>query len=209
MKLFGNHNNLTKTTLLNYQELEDKFNPITFKSSNKAKYIRISINPDLKVKVTYPSKIKIKKAEDFFQSKLIWTKNNLLKLTKRREIKLKNSKNSQTTLTKQEFLTKNQYLIKRCWELAKKYQFQINNVNLKRQKTIWGSCSSQNNISLNSNLAFLEDKLIDYVILHELIHVKIKNHSHKFWQELTKILPNAKALDKELKNYSPNFFNNL
>ena len=45
-------------------------------------------------------------------------------------------------------------------------------------------------------------KLIDYVILHELVHTKIKNNSPVFWGSLDKYVDNAKAIDKELKNYS-------
>ena len=47
----------------------------------------------------------------------------------------------------------------------------------------------------------LQDHLIDYVILHELVHTKIKNHSRDFWNMLDLVTGNAKNLDKELKNY--------
>jgi predicted metal-dependent hydrolase len=206
MKLFGNYNS-TKTTLLDCDQLDSRFNPVTFSSSNRARHIRIAIDSNLKIKVTYPNKIKIQKAEDFFKSQLVWTTNNLIKLTKRLEIKSNNIKASQKKLTRQEFLAKNQYLIQRCSSLAKEHNFQVKNISLRRQKTIWGSCSGSNSISLNSNLAFLNDDLIDYVILHELAHTKVKNHSQHFWDELKKVLPKAKLLDKELRNYSPDFFN--
>jgi len=207
MKLFSNHNNIPINTSLDFEELNAKFNPVTFIKSNRAKHIRISINHDLKIKVTYPKRIKIQKAQDFFKSQLIWIENNLLKLSKRKEIRENNIKIQKENLTKQEFLSKNQYLVTRCKELAKKYDFNIGKITLRRQKTVWGSCSYNNNISLNSNLAFLKDELIDYVILHELTHTKVKNHSSIFWNEMIKILPTAKTLDKELRKYSPNFFN--
>lgn len=210
MKLFSKHNNshINTKSVINFPELPDKFNPVLFQKSHKSKHIRISINADLKIKVTFPKHVDIKKALDFFQSKLVWVENNLIKLAKKQEIRQNNSQNLLNNLTKQQFLKKNQYLVTRCQELAQQYQFSIGKISLKRQKTIWGSCSAQNNISLNSNLAFLDYTLIDYVILHELVHTKIKNHSPQFWFELKKILPNAMLLDKKLREFSPNFFKN-
>lgn len=196
-------NIISNKTPIFIPQLLEKFNPVDFISSKKAKYIRISINGDLKVKVIYPEKIALKKAQDFLNSKIIWAENTLLKLAKRQEIKAKNP--PQINISRQEFLAKNQYLISRCKELALKYNFKVGNINLRRQKSIWGSCSSQNNISLNSNLAFLKDELIDYVILHELTHIKVKNHSPRFWRELSAILPNARHFDRELRQISPNF----
>jgi predicted metal-dependent hydrolase len=204
MKLFSKYNSITITKLY-FKEFEDRFNPVNFKSSIKAKYIRISINDSLEINVTYPSSFHIDKAKDFLQSKMVWINNNLIRMAKKREIRNNNLNIIEKSLTKQDFLIRNQYLIKRCQELAKKYDFKIGKITLKRQKTIWGSCSGKNNISLNSNLAFLKDELIDYVILHELTHTKIKNHSNVFWNELKSIFPNAIRLDKELKQYSPRF----
>jgi predicted metal-dependent hydrolase len=72
-------------------------------------------------------------------------------------------------------------------------------VTVRRMKTRWGSCSSKNNISLNSSLIFLDEQLIRYVCLHELMHTIHKNHSHQFWDALKEILPDALELRKRLR----------
>jgi hypothetical protein len=56
----------------------------------------------------------------------------------------------------------------------------------------WGSCSTSNNISLNNFLYYVGYDLQDYVIKHELMHTKIKNHSAFFWKELEAICENSK-----------------
>ena len=57
-----------------------------------------------------------------------------------------------------------------------------------------------NNINLNINLMNYDFDVIDYVLIHELVHTKIKNHSEKFWLEVEKNCPNYKILRKKLKN---------
>ncbi len=92
------------------------------------------------------------------------------------------------------------YLPNRLEFLAKKFGFFYNNVTLRNQKTRFGSCSFQNNINLNINLMNYDFDCIDYVIIHELVHTKIKNHSQAFWAEVEKYCPNYKFLRKQLKN---------
>ncbi len=91
------------------------------------------------------------------------------------------------------------YLPQRLEFLAKKHSFKYNKISLRNQKTRFGSCSYQNNISLNINLMAYDFDIIDYVLIHELVHTKVKNHSSKFWSEVEKICPNYKILRKILK----------
>ena len=93
------------------------------------------------------------------------------------------------------------YLPKRTYSLASQKQIQFQKVSIRNTKTRWGSCSHKNNISLSLHLMKLPYELIDYVILHELAHILVKNHSKEFWETLEKICPNSKELDKKLKNY--------
>lgn len=94
------------------------------------------------------------------------------------------------------------YLPSRLEFLARKYGFNYCNVALRNQKTRFGSCSYQNNINLNINLMNYDFDCIDYVLIHELVHTKIKNHSSIFWQEVEKYCPNYKELRQRLKKAS-------
>jgi predicted metal-dependent hydrolase len=85
--------------------------------------------------------------------------------------------------------------------LANKYQFRYAGLRIKNARTRWGSCSAKNNINLNLQLMRLPNRLIDYVILHELNHTVHKHHQKSFWLALEQILPGARMLDKELNKY--------
>jgi hypothetical protein len=95
------------------------------------------------------------------------------------------------------------FLVRRVNELAAIHNFSIKGVRIKNLKSRWGSCSATNNINLNLHLMSLPDHLIDYVILHELVHTRVKNHSREFWEELDKYVKGSKAIAKEMRNYSP------
>ena len=95
-----------------------------------------------------------------------------------------------------------EYLPMRVKELAVEHNFNFKNVTIKNSKTRWGSCSFDNNINLSLHLMRLPNYLVDYVILHELVHTKIKNHSKDFWQMLDLVSGNARKLDREVKQYT-------
>ncbi|MFQ5676777.1 MAG: M48 family metallopeptidase [bacterium] len=84
-------------------------------------------------------------------------------------------------------------------ELAREYGFNYNRIFIKNHRSRWGSCSEKNNINLSLHLMRLPDHLVDYVILHELVHTEIKNHSRRFWQRLAEVCPRAEMLRKELR----------
>ncbi|MCD7962757.1 MAG: M48 family metallopeptidase [Rikenellaceae bacterium] len=87
--------------------------------------------------------------------------------------------------------------------LAEKYGFDFNKLSFRRSYTRWGSCSGKNNISLSSRLMKLPDRLIDYVILHELCHTVHKNHGKDFHELLDKVTyGNHRSLNSELRKFS-------
>ena len=87
--------------------------------------------------------------------------------------------------------------------LAMKHGFEYNQLKFRVMKTRWGSCSAKNNINLNMLITYLPKHLQDYIILHELVHTRIKNHSNHFWNALDSVVGDAKGMHKELKkNYT-------
>jgi predicted metal-dependent hydrolase len=94
-------------------------------------------------------------------------------------------------------------LPERLRELAVEQGFYFSKITIRDNRRNWGSCSSKNNISLNLQMMKLPDKLIDYILLHELVHTKIKNHGPEFWKELDRLTGNqAKELAKQVKKFS-------
>lgn len=93
------------------------------------------------------------------------------------------------------------YLPERLGELSRKHHLSFNKVIIKNNRSRWGSCSHKNNINLSLHLMRLPDYLIDYILVHELVHTVHKNHSKKYWTDLEKIFPGAKLADRELKGY--------
>jgi predicted metal-dependent hydrolase len=72
-------------------------------------------------------------------------------------------------------------------------------IQIRGQKTRWGSCSSKGTISLNCKLLFLPPRLVSYIIVHELCHTVHLNHSPNFWSFLSSLEPTCKTLDAEMK----------
>lgn len=89
---------------------------------------------------------------------------------------------------------------------AKQFGLVYSSVSVRKTVSRWGSCSSKNNISLSLYLMHLPEQLIDYVILHELAHTKVKNHSKDFWDFLQGMHPHARQLSKELKAFKPGVY---
>ena len=82
--------------------------------------------------------------------------------------------------------------------LAEKYGFRYGKLSFRNNVSNWGSCSCRNNISLNIRLLDFPEEVADYVILHELCHTKVKNHSEKFWNLVAEVCPDYKKLRKQL-----------
>jgi len=165
---------------------------IRFIKNNRAKRIIISIKPEF-VRVTIPRRQTLKNAQKFVEQKIDWIKKHSSNMNK-----LVQKGKELPKINKEEAKVK---LGKRLSELATEHKFRYNKVSIRNQSTRWGSCSSKNNISLNMKLLHLPEQLIDYILLHELVHTRVKNHSKDFWNELETVVPNARTVDQQLRKY--------
>jgi hypothetical protein len=87
----------------------------------------------------------------------------------------------------------------RTWELAAETGVDTRRVTVRNQRSRWGSCSASGTISLNWRLIQTPESVRDYIIYHELMHLREMNHSGRFWNRVEEVCPWWRAAEKWLK----------
>lgn len=175
----------------------DGIGPVLFERSLRAKHLNISVKPFKGVRVAIPDGLSFEKAEELAHSKVGWIQKQQEKM---RQFESEQDANSSAATDIDRAKAKRK-LKQRLRHLADKHGFNYNRVFIRNQRTRWGSCSPKNNISLNMMLVRLPDDLRDYVLLHELVHTRIRKHDNRFWSQLEGLVSNAKIKDSRLKEY--------
>ena len=170
---------------------------VVFEQSSRARRINITVRPFEKVRVAVPGQVSFESAEQVARQKAGW-------------IKARQEEAQQMEARHRQYMQDAGYISKaaakgliigRLEELAEKNGITYNRVFIRNQKTRWGSCSYRKNLSLNYKIAVLPRELMDYVLLHELVHVHHCNHGKQFWEELSRLVGDAKAMDRKLHEY--------
>lgn len=99
-------------------------------------------------------------------------------------------------------LMANEYIPNKTAEIADKYGFEYNSLKIKNLTSRWGSCSSKKNLSFNLKLMQFNHDIIDYVIVHELCHLREMNHSKNFWSLVESIIPNYRIHRSNLNRFN-------
>jgi predicted metal-dependent hydrolase len=157
--------------------------------SDRARHTRITLKRDGTVKLTVPRLVPLEHARRFLESKLPWIQRHRESFSRMAELPAISRTEARWLLTA------------RVRELAALHGFHYNRVSVRSQRTLWGSCSSRNNINLNINLLRLPEELRDYIILHELVHTRHHNHGKVFWRELDKLVGSGKKLQRKLRSF--------
>jgi predicted metal-dependent hydrolase len=92
-------------------------------------------------------------------------------------------------------------LTRRTIALAAQTNSEISRITVRNQRTRWGSCSRRRAISLNWRLIQTPAFVVDYIILHELMHLRQMNHSQHFWDEVEKVCPTWREAEKWLRQH--------
>ncbi|MDI6450975.1 M48 family metallopeptidase [Anaerobaca lacustris] len=165
--------------------------PVAVAVSDRARYARITIKRDGTVKLVLPRRASLEQGKQFLRNGTQWIQKHLQRAR------------VEPAAPRIDRAHARRSLVERLEHLAIRHGFVYNKVFVKNQKTLWGSCSSANNINLNVNLARLPDELRDYVLIHELVHTRHKNHSRRFWAALNAIVGDGRQLQRQLRRYQP------
>ena len=164
---------------------EKKYTYIVEFKKIKNLYLRVK---DGKIYVSAPKKVTFEKIEKLILDKEKWILDIINKpIVKKEKIK---------KYSDEEFLNLINEYVK---EYSNKLKLYPNKVTIKSLKYAWGSCTKNKNISFNRELIYYRIEGLEYVIVHELAHLKYMNHQKKFWDLVSIYIPNYKELRKELK----------
>ena len=92
---------------------------------------------------------------------------------------------------------------RRLYELAAQHQLVVTGFTIRNQRSRWGSCSRTGRIALNYRLIQMPPAVSDYVVLHELMHLKEQNHSRRFWRLVESACPDFRQAEKWLRRHGP------
>lgn len=171
---------------------------IQLQRSRRAKHICLTVRPFQGVRVAVPRNVSFKAAEAVAREKAPWLAEHLARIAHVEAAA--QAFNRQAPINR---AVARNILVERIEALARRHGFTYNKVFVRNQKTRWGSCSGANNINLNMHLIRLPSELMDYTILHELVHTRIKDHGPQFWEELGKYMDRPRQVDRQLNQYGP------
>ncbi|MFA6994963.1 MAG: SprT family zinc-dependent metalloprotease [Patescibacteria group bacterium] len=168
----------------------------TLKFSRRARRMRLTIYHDGNLIVTAPHRMSEKTIEQFILEKSRWIIDKLAYFKNRpKPIFIKDRKKEYEEYRNQALI----FVQKRIEYFNQFYGFRFKQIKIKNQKTRWGSCSKKGNLNFNYKIFLLPEKLADYVIVHELCHLKELNHAQKFWDLVVRTVPDYWQIKRELR----------
>ena len=170
----------------------------TLKRSKRARYMRLSVQAGGSVILTVPHLVDVGTIEKFLAKHTEWIERAREKMRAFRALPVSGRRDY---LKHKEEARR--FICARVTVWNRLYQFPHGRVAIKNTKRLWGSCSRKGNLNFSYALLFLPRELADYVVVHELCHLREHNHSRAFWSLVARALPNHKALRVELRRYVP------
>ncbi len=189
--------------------------PYTIKTDKRLKHLYITISPSLGVVVKNPN-FSLQEVQSIVETKARWIAKNLQLLKQSKSIKKIYKDENKILLYGQKeplergvklaelYKQKTQEILP---ELVKKWSNKTNlhatKISTRKTKRRWGSCNYKNELSFTSSLIQLPQECIEYIILHELSHIKHKHHQKSFWLHVERFMPSYKECERVIKEYSP------
>ena len=178
--------------------LNDQSVSYTLRPSPRARRVRLSVYTDGRVVVTVPRRFSERIVEQFLREKAEW-------LHKHRSYFASIPRSPVSHFGPADYRTHKgaarALINERITFFNRRYRYSFRNISVRNQKSCWGSCTGKRNLNFNYKILFLPEHVRDYVIVHELCHLKEMNHSKRFWNLVAHTFPYHQALRRELKQF--------
>lgn len=168
----------------------------------------IEIKQDGRIIVRVPNRVSNRDIKRFIEDKWDWIENTLSKIEEINQNREEVEPFDETELLRIKKQAKREIPVL-VDMYAKQLGVTYGRISIRAQKTRWGSCTFEGNLNFNCLLILLPERVMRYVVVHELCHRKEMNHSKRFWNEVAKILPDYKELRKILKEEGGQFLDRL
>lgn len=166
----------------------------TVKRSQRARTMRLAIYPDGNVVVTAPRFFGLQAIEDFVMKHSAWVRTKVEETRGRTILRIRRA--DIPALKKQALAL----ATARAEYYAAYYGVTYKKISIRAQKSRWGSCSEKGNLSFNYKLTVLDPRLADYIVVHEICHLKQFDHSKAFWALVAEQFPDHQELREKLRN---------
>lgn len=194
---FNNEQIYTRMGIKKKMTLRNERIEYTVRKHRKAKRLKLAISCDGNVSVTLPWRMGFLSADEFIRKNAEWVleKMKAMKKIGRNSLFARHDQDEYLKLKE----TAREMVKSRLEKYAEFYGFQYNAVAIRNQKTRWGSCSSKGNLNFNYKILLLPQRHADYIIVHELCHLKEFNHGKRFWNLVAQTIPEYERIVKQLK----------
>jgi len=172
--------------------------PVRFEKSRRARRISVTVRASKGVRVAFPWRVSFDEAERLAAKKSVWMRRTLARIERARE-RCRDAVEAARALDRREARAR---LARRLDAVAAEHGYSYRRLSVRMQGTLWGSASATGGIQLNAHLVVLPPELADYVILHELVHTRVRGHGRTFWAELESRMPDARRRQARLREYS-------
>ena len=178
--------------------------PYILKRNARSRTVRVSVSAGGKVKVSAPRWTTEATIKKFLLDHAAWLRQKVehfKKFPQRNKLTLTQEKKLYI-LHKAKAKTVAEAKVKQWNE---QFKFVFSRISIRKSRTRWGSCSSKGTLCFNYKIAFLPEHLADYLVVHELCHLREKNHGKGFWSLVAGSIPQYASHRKELRNFEISF----
>jgi predicted metal-dependent hydrolase len=166
-----------------------------------ARSVRVSVFPGGEVRVSAPRLLPKLFIERFLEEKRAWVLNQIMRMEHVPKKKTKKEAREAYLLHKEDARALVQ---QRLLFFNAHYGLRYERISIRDQHSRWGSCSRKGNLNFNYRLVLIPHELADYVIVHELCHIKEFNHGIRFWSLVAECIPNYEELRARLHHHKHN-----